>query len=163
VAAGALSLIDAANGWQQVLATIHEWQTRRGRTCPGQWVVTGWGDSTVLVLAGIALTFLGLATLVNTRGQRWAGWSPMLSVLGLIPIIAMWLDDLTIGETAPTGDCDGVGLSGAAGAALDRAGWLFFAAAVLCLVSAVAFSARRRNSDYVSPPRDNAVPSSLSG
>jgi hypothetical protein len=132
---GSTSLIDAADGWQDVLNTIHEWR-KPNPQCPGPWTVLGWGDGAVLILSGMALCLLGgtlLATLHSDRRGGRRGQSTAL--LAVIPVFLLWIDSFAVGG-APTGDCDSVGLGGAASSAILRAGWFFFATIVLCLLTA---------------------------
>ncbi|HEX8919414.1 MAG TPA: hypothetical protein VF898_12990 [Chloroflexota bacterium] len=133
VAVGATSLIDAADGWHDMLVAI-----TIQRHNPNCTTVPGWGDGGVLLFTGAALAMLGL-TAVSWRQSQ--GWGRLTVLATLVPISLLWLDTLSVAG-APMGDCDGAGLTGAAGAAIVRAGWLFFIAAILCVMSAVALTAR---------------------
>lgn len=131
VAVGATSLIDAADGWQDVLATLRTWRRLPGPHCAGQYSVQGWGNKTVLVLAGIAVLLLAVAAVGSVRLGRWGSWGQAAALVAILPIGLMGLDTFWV-YGSPIGDCDAVGLRGAAANADYRAGWLFFAAAVLC-------------------------------
>lgn len=136
VVTGAVSLVDAADGWQYLLTTRAEFW--RGPTCQGQFIVPGWGDGAVLILTVIALAFLVSTARAMMRMRRWGQFTAFFA---LIPLVALWMDTAIVSK-ASIGDCDGVGLSGGAGAAIDRAGWLFVAAMVLCALSWTWLGAR---------------------
>jgi uncharacterized membrane protein AbrB (regulator of aidB expression) len=61
-------------------------------------------------------------------------WGELTAFLATIPIALLWLDSYEVSKS-PIGDCDGVGLAGAAAAAVNRAGWCFFIAIILTCVA----------------------------
>jgi hypothetical protein len=133
VAAGAASLIDATDFTRDLLSLSRDaW--RGVQRCPNQWSVSGWGDAPVLWVTAIALGLLVIALLVALTLPRWGGWGQAASSLAILPIALLWLDALIV-STSPIGDCDGIGLTGAASAAINHAGFLFAAAVALCLLT----------------------------
>lgn len=131
VTAGAASLTDAADGWQGTLLLVA--RLGPGSRCAGGLTVPGWGDAAVLFCTVVTVILLGLA---GWAMLAEAPWGQVCSVLAILPITILWLDAYAVSQ-APAGDCDSLGLSGAAGDAILRAGWLFALSAVLCGVAAV--------------------------
>jgi hypothetical protein len=141
-AAGSLSIIDAADGWQQVLYTVRAWRgTRSGPTCPDQWTIAGWGDEAVLVLGGIGVVLIAVTLVGSVAGRRWLGSGKVTALAALVPGLLLLVDAYAVGGSS-IGDCDGIGVSGAAGAALTRAGWLLAGSMVLCFLAYAALWTR---------------------
>jgi hypothetical protein len=138
VAAGTASLIDAADGWQEVLRLF---QAMVHPTCGSLFVVPGLGDGAVLVFATVAICLLVLMALTSACPGRWMTVAQALSVVTLFPIALLWLDAVAVGA-APSTDCDAMGLGGAASAAINRAGWLFAASMILSLLCLFLLRAR---------------------
>lgn len=149
---GAASLVDAADGWQDVLNRITEY-SRALRTC--QQSVPGWGDGAVLVLTVVTILLLATTVYATTDVRRWAMMGQFSALTATVPVAILWLDTYIVGG-APSGDCDGLGLSGAASAAINRAGWLFAATFLLCLLSTAAISARQREMQRTGAPTETA-------
>lgn len=126
VLVGSVSLSDAATGWQQVLNVRHV------PTC-ANFTVTGWNSTATVALTATALIFLATTAwaMLGTRS-----WGEGTALLAAVPIVILWLDTMYVGES-PLGDCDGIGLTGAAGDALNRAGWLLFASVLLCCAASL--------------------------
>lgn len=129
VAAGAASLSDAADGWQNVLNITL--QLSRNPRCKWSLIVSGWGDSAVLALAILALALVGLTGWAVFSIRRWG---ELTAALALVPVCIVWLDAYAVSQ-APSTDCEAMGLGGPAGVAIARAGWCFFGASILCCIS----------------------------
>ena len=130
VAVGAASLTDAAAGTQDILNVISARQAN-SLTCAGPFNVSGYSLEFLLICTAACLTLLaatGWALL------RVVAWGELTAFLATVSMALLWLDAYAV-STSPIGDCDGIGLSGAASAAINRAGWCFFIAIILTCAS----------------------------
>jgi hypothetical protein len=145
-AGGAISLLDASDGWQQTLTTIYTWR-KSMLGCSGPWSVTGYGDEFVTVVALAAIVLLGVAGATALRASRPRRLGQTAALLAIIPIGLLWFDSFIVGDS-PAGDCDSIGLGGAASVMLTRAGWLLFAGGLFSLLTVEALGDPKRTSQY---------------
>lgn len=145
-ATGAISLLDASDGWQQTLTTISTWR-KSMLGCSGPWSVAGYGDEFVTVVAVAAVVLLSVAGATALRASPSRGLGQTAALLATIPIGLLWFDSFIVG-TSPTGDCDSIGLGGAAGVMLTRSGWLLFAGGVFSLLTVETLGDPERTSQY---------------
>jgi hypothetical protein len=143
ITAGAVSLIDASDTWQDVLNRAWAAEPARFVPCPGQFSVSGWGDAAVLVMLGLALAMLGVAMVAVRHGYARHGLGGATGVAAAVVSLILWLDAYTVSQSQ-LGDCDGIGLSGPASVAVNRAGWLLFASVLLSLATATWFQGGAR-------------------
>jgi hypothetical protein len=135
----------------EALTVAHRLQPRSGITCPHQWTVSGLGDVGVLVLLAITLGLLA-RTVAAIGGGHWSEKRGALSAfLVVVPILVLWFDTILVAGS-PVGDCDSVGVSGAASTALNHAGWLFCATAVLWLMMTAWMHLRDPSGDAYAKP-----------
>jgi hypothetical protein len=143
-AVGAASLTDAAAGTQDILNVISARQAN-ALTCAGPFNVSGYGLEFVVICTAACLALLaatGWALL------RVAAWGELTAFLATVPAALLWLDSYEV-STSPIGDCDGIGPSGAASAAINHAGWCFFIAIVLTCASWAWLRSRTSQPNYL--------------
>ena len=158
LAAGAVSLIDAADGWQDTLNAAGLTQGLSGSICSAPLVVSGWGDGAVSLLTVVGLGLIAVTAWITTRRPRLGTWAAASSLASIVPIGLLWMDAILVGRS-PSRDCDGAGLSGAASASVNRAGWLFLGATLFCFLASARDRARQSDLDTsFSRPRESRLP-----
>lgn len=140
IAVGAVSLSDAADGWQQVLNTYEQLSNN---PCLGPHDVYGWGDRAILAFAAAALVFVGMTGWALLEVRRWGKVTAFLTI---VMVCVLWLDAYAVSQS-PSTDCDAAGLGGAAGVSIVRAGWCFFVASMLCGISWAWLASRWKDRD----------------
>jgi len=142
VIVGAVSLNDASDGTQTWFNLYYSMQTRPNPGCPGPWHVLGWGDTGVTLVTAFTIALLCAVVYAGGSPRRLiSGIGLVAALLALAASFLLWTDTWMLGRT-PYTDCDGAGIGGWASGALDRAGFLFLVAVVLCILAMRALNAR---------------------
>jgi drug/metabolite transporter (DMT)-like permease len=94
-------------------------------------------------MLGLALAMLGVAMVAVRHGYARHGLGGATGVAAAVVSLILWLDAYTVSQSQ-LGDCDGIGLSGPASVAVNRAGWLLFASVLLSLATATWFQGGAR-------------------
>jgi hypothetical protein len=139
LAGGTANLMEASHSWQRFLDSVRT--LNPSDTCPGNFSVSGWSDIAVLLMLGTALLALGLAVVAIHHGHGWDRVGVASGFVAVLMSFLLWMGAFGVAGSS-LGDCDGIGLSGAASVAVNRAGWLLFVSVVLSLAIASWFQLR---------------------
>jgi hypothetical protein len=139
---GTLFLVHARDLTQAGLDRARALQPQgAAQSCPAQFDALGLGDLPTLGVLVVALAALGTGLFVLKRAGPLNHAGVTAAFIAALANLVLWVDTYGVARS-PIGDCDGIGVGGAAGIALDRAGGLLFLSLALSVAVACWFQMR---------------------